>query len=248
MTIDVESVVNQADSVEYLLQHLGRPRALQRAVAVRERAAAALQGSGWSHARFLAGSTTIDRLIDAGRAAEAVPLARRLLAEAMAAGEAAYERRGLRPGDVPLPSRPGVEAQRRGAGRAGPPRRGPHAVPAARGRGQPSSRTYGLGLPRASEPMPYRHWAGSTRRPRRTRKPSSSHEQRGDPRAVAVNRFQLGSVRLLQGRYPEALQAYDEARQTFERLGEPATVALAWHQIGMVFRRIGSMTRPRRPT
>src|SRR5271166_3025279 len=32
-----------------------------------------------------------DRLIGAGRASEAVPLARRFLAEAMAAGEAAYE-------------------------------------------------------------------------------------------------------------------------------------------------------------
>ena len=89
--IGVESVIDQASSVEYLLQNLGRPRALQRAVAVRERAAAALKDSGWSHARYLAGSTTVDRLIDAGRAAEAVPLARRLLAEATAAGEAAYE-------------------------------------------------------------------------------------------------------------------------------------------------------------
>ena len=61
-------------------------------------------------------------------------------------------------------------------------------------------------------------------------------EQRGDPRDAAAGRFQLGTVRLLQRRYPEALQAYDEARQTFERLGEPDSVATAWHQMGMVFR------------
>ena len=89
--VSVESVIDQADWVEYLLQFLGRPRALQHAVAVRERATAALKDSGWSHARYLAGSTTIDRLIDSGRAAEAVPLARRLLAEAIAAGKAVYE-------------------------------------------------------------------------------------------------------------------------------------------------------------
>jgi CHAT domain/AAA domain len=89
--VSVESVIDQASLVESLLQNLGRPRALQRAVAVRERAAAALKDSGWSHAHYLAGLLNIDRLIDAGRAAEAVPLARRLLAEAIAAGEAAYE-------------------------------------------------------------------------------------------------------------------------------------------------------------
>ena len=31
-------------------------------------------------------------------------------------------------------------------------------------------------------------------------------QQRGDPRDVAVGRFQLGTVRLLQSRYPEALR------------------------------------------
>jgi tetratricopeptide (TPR) repeat protein len=53
---------------------------------------------------------------------------------------------------------------------------------------------------------------------------------------VAVAKGQLGSVLMLQKRYAEALAAYEEARQTFETLGEPLTVATIWHQIGLVHR------------
>jgi tetratricopeptide (TPR) repeat protein len=56
----------------------------------------------------------------------------------------------------------------------------------------------------------------------------------GDRRQVAVNKGQLGTVRMLQRRYEEALAAYSEARATFEKLGEPGTVAIVWHQTGMV--------------
>ena len=56
----------------------------------------------------------------------------------------------------------------------------------------------------------------------------------GDRRSVAVNKGQLGTVRMLQRRYGEALAAYEDARQTFEQLGEPRYVAISWHQIGMV--------------
>ena len=67
---------------------------------------------------------------------------------------------------------------------------------------------------------------------------ATTGEQSGDRRQAAVGRGQLGSVRLLQGRYPEALQAHDEARQTFERLGEPASVD-GLDRMGMVFRNAG---------
>jgi hypothetical protein len=61
-----------------------------------------------------------------------------------------------------------------------------------------------------------------------------SGEQQGDLRGVAVRKGQLGTVRLKQHRYPEALAAYKEARDTFFRLNEPGSVALAWHRIGIV--------------
>jgi tetratricopeptide (TPR) repeat protein len=49
-----------------------------------------------------------------------------------------------------------------------------------------------------------------------------------------VGKGQLGIVRLKQQRYAEALEAHQQARDTFSRLNEPGSVAIAWHQIGMV--------------
>jgi tetratricopeptide (TPR) repeat protein len=57
-----------------------------------------------------------------------------------------------------------------------------------------------------------------------------------DYRTVAAATFQLGTVRMLQERYGEALAAYEEARTIFEGLGEPGSVATIWHQTGVVYR------------
>ena len=42
-----------------------------------------------------------------------------------------------------------------------------------------------------------------------------------------------------QRRYPEALAAYAEARERFTALDEPGSVAVFWHQTGMVHQRAG---------
>jgi tetratricopeptide (TPR) repeat protein len=54
-----------------------------------------------------------------------------------------------------------------------------------------------------------------------------------------VGKGQLGSVRLQQQRYAEALETYKEARDTFSRLQEPGSVATIWHQIGIVHEEAG---------
>ena len=56
---------------------------------------------------------------------------------------------------------------------------------------------------------------------------------------MAVGKGQLASVRLLQERYEEALASYKEARDIFEQLQEPASVAVIWHQMGMVHQDMG---------
>ena len=243
--IGVESVIDQASRVESLLQNLGRPRALQRAVAVRERAAAALKDSGWSHARYLAGSTTIDRLIDAGRAAEAVPLARRLLAEATAAGEAAYEVAAY---DLAMcHSCLGRALRQSGEAQAalGPLDEARTRFQSLADAGDRNAVQNGLGLPHRSGQCP----PGSGPAQRRGRSVRESHQARTSSAAIPRKRpwAEPSSARCdsYQSRYPEALQAYDEARQTFERLGEPASVATAWHQMGMVHRRAGAVRRGR---
>jgi tetratricopeptide (TPR) repeat protein len=60
-----------------------------------------------------------------------------------------------------------------------------------------------------------------------------------DERGIAVNKGQLGSVRLRQKRYDDALDAYHESRTLFENLGEQEAVAVAWHQIGIVHQEAG---------
>src|SRR6185295_7476867 len=59
----------------------------------------------------------------------------------------------------------------------------------------------------------------------------------GARRDAAVSRGQLGTLRMLQDRYADAINAHDLARRTFEDLGEPTSVATAWYQIGMAHRR-----------
>jgi tetratricopeptide (TPR) repeat protein len=236
--IDVESVIYQASSVESLLQYLGRPRALQRAVAVRERAAAALKDSGWSHARYLAGSSALERLTGAGRVAEAVPLAKRLLAEAQAASEGAYEGAAY---DLAMShAYLGRELARSGDAQAA---LGP--LDEARARFQ---RLADAGNREASVMASYclTDRAKALCELGRLDEAAMAFEEaikraegRGDSRSDAVNRLELGTVRLLQRRYSEALQAYNEARKTFERLGDRTTEAITWHQMGMALREAG---------
>jgi tetratricopeptide (TPR) repeat protein len=64
-------------------------------------------------------------------------------------------------------------------------------------------------------------------------------EKRGADRDVAAGKFQLGVVRMQQRRYPEALTANAEARERFTQLDEPGTVAVSWHQTGMLYQEAG---------
>jgi len=51
-------------------------------------------------------------------------------------------------------------------------------------------------------------------------------EKLDDRRTVAVCKGNLGTVRMLQKRYNEALGAYNEASDIFESMGEPSTAAI----------------------
>jgi tetratricopeptide (TPR) repeat protein len=66
-------------------------------------------------------------------------------------------------------------------------------------------------------------------------------KQRGDMRGVAVGKSLLGFVHLERPRpsYPDALEAYQEAREIFSRLNEPGSLANSWHQIGRVHQGMG---------
>ncbi|WP_338416236.1 CHAT domain-containing protein [uncultured Sphaerotilus sp.] len=233
-----EATIDLCTSLYQLLQALGRPRLLQRVSAARDAAQAAL-GEGWSYARFQAERTRIEQLLSQGRLQEAFDGAQALRQRAQSAGEAAYQGadydwagacwllgRILRfacAAGAALPLL--TEAQQRFEN-----------VAAARlnrnaeGMASASITEVGgclLDLGRRDEA------AAAYQRA------IQLSEARQAYRSVAVNKLQLGTVRLQQSRYVDALAAYENARRTFESLGEPGTVAMVWHQIGMVHQEIG---------
>lgn len=225
-----EQVVEHADRVERLVADQGRPEALARATAVREQAARALRG--WSHASFTAARSQIERLLEREDLPAAHSAAQALLQRGLAAGETAYPeaaydlaiahclhgrtlKRGGAAAALPLLS----EAQRRF-----------EALAAA------GDATASL---MASVTITER--GDCLQALGRLEEAAAAYEDairrdvaRGDQRDVAINRSQLGTVRLQQQRYSDALAAYQNARDLFTTLGEPGTVATLWHQIGIV--------------
>ena len=234
--IGVETVIDQADSVEYLLQNLGRPRALQRAVAVRERGAAAVKDSGWSHARHLAESNTIERLIDAGRAAEAVPLALRLLAEATAAGEEAYEDAAY---DMAIcHARLGRALKESGEAQAalGPLDEARTRFQRLAEAGDRSAVQNGLDLPDRTSRCP--SGSGPARRGGRDVReshracPAARRSPRCGHRPVPARH---GAT--LQRRYAGSLHGIRRGPPDFRAAGRAGEVAWAWHHMGVLLRR-----------
>jgi tetratricopeptide (TPR) repeat protein len=61
----------------------------------------------------------------------------------------------------------------------------------------------------------------------------------GYARQVAVAKDRLGTVRLKQCRYQDALQLYEDARIQFSALGESASEASLWHQSGIAYEKAG---------
>ena len=233
---DAERVVGVATTMEGLFENLGRPRAMERVVRVRTEAS---EGLGeWSHGRFQAEDAAIDRLLEAGRFQEAVTAAESLVSRGLAAGEGAFPEatydlamahfslgRALHMGGAAGAAlEPLVEAQKRFEALGGAGNRSAAGMTMkswaelgdclqALGRLEESAECYETSMGLA--------------------------EELEDRRAAAVAKGQLGTVRLLQRRYGEALKAWTAFRTTFESLGETGTVATAWHQIGRVHEEAG---------
>jgi tetratricopeptide (TPR) repeat protein len=235
---DPATTIQRATSLYVLLQGLGKPRLLERVARVRDSAAAAL-GEGWSHARFEASRTRIEQQLASGQLREALAGAQQLLQQAQAAGEEAYAEAEY---DLAMAYvlqgqvlRTGAEAQQalpllQEAGRRFEAIANKHPGVGAEGMASVCFAEQGNCLSDLG-----RNVAAAATYEESIRR----GEQQGDLRGVAVRKAQLANVRLQQKRYAEALKAYQQARDTFSSLNEPGTVAIAWHQIGMVHERAG---------
>jgi tetratricopeptide (TPR) repeat protein len=231
-----ERVVVLASDVETLVEALGRPQALARAVQVREQAAQRL--GGWSYGRYVSDSAHIDRLLDRGELPAAQAAAQQLLTKAVAGGETAFPEAAYA---IALTyARLGRVLRRRGAAEAA-------LVPLTEAQRR-FQRLSELGDKTAERmfAVTFTEIGDCLLSLGRLDSAAAAYQEQierspqvDDFRGAAVAKFQLAHVRLLQKRYQAALESYAEARDTFQSLGEPLQVATAWHQIGMLHRHAG---------
>jgi tetratricopeptide (TPR) repeat protein len=232
-TADGDRVVGVATRVETLVAQLGRPKALARAAKVRTEATP--KPGEWNHAAHQAASAAVDQLLAAGLYAQAVAAAQAQLQKAQAAGENAYPDAAYDLADTHFGL--GRALEQSGNSEAAlevidESRRCFEAL--AKAGNKSAARMANVCLAEAGDCL---------RALGRLDEAADSYElnikgaeELGDPRQVAVGKGQLGSVRILQRKYQDALTAYTETRETFEKLGEPGSVAIVWHQIGIVHR------------
>ena len=226
-----ESASATAGRIEQLVANLSRPRALERAVQVRQGAAEKI--GPWSRVRFENERLSVERFLQQGDLQQALQKAQALLNQALESGEEAYSGAAydIAVGHVLLgrvPSTGGAaeaaleplaqalqrfEALAEQGGKIA-------ACMASICLGEQADCLTDLG--RLDEAAAA--YEESIKR----------HVQLGNERDVAVRKGQLGTVRILQRRFQEALEAWNEAREIFEDLGETRSVATAWHQIGLV--------------
>ncbi|MEM9219763.1 MAG: tetratricopeptide repeat protein [Cyanobacteria bacterium P01_F01_bin.150] len=227
-----DRVADTAGSIEQLLANLNRLQALERAVTLRQRAAAAIPE--WGAAQFENKRLQIERLLQQGQLQAAYKKAQALLEKTKAAGPTAYSGadyavaiahvmlgRVLKTGGQAAPALElFVEAQRlfealgeRGARMASVSLKEQGDCLLELGQLDKAAEAYEENINRA--------------------------EKLEAVRLVAVGKGQLASVLRDQGKYEKAIALHQEARTLFEQQNEPQMVAVAWHQIGMVHQDVG---------
>ncbi len=227
-----EAVSDTAGSIEQLLARLGRPQALARAVAVRERAAAVIPA--WGEALFENERLLIERLLQQGQLQPAHAKAQALLAKAKAVGPTAYSG-----ADFHLAMATNLAGQVLDAAGQATPALNLY-VESQRlfeTLGKPGERMAAVTLTRQADCL---------KSLGRLDEATPKYEERikrgeklNDFRGVAVGKSNLADVLRMQGKHAKAVAGYDEARAIFEHQNEPASVASIWHQIGIVHQDAG---------
>jgi tetratricopeptide (TPR) repeat protein len=239
---DAEATIALATSLYSLLSMLGKPRLLARLGQVRDAAAKELErtlGDSWNHARFEATRTRIEQQLAGGKLREALEGAQALLQRTQSAGEQAYANADY---DLAVACFLLARVLKKVGGSE-------QALPLlidARQRFEAVAKEHpGRGAELMASAC-ITEQGDCLRKLGRLDQAAAAYEeaiqldeQHGAARSIAVGKGQLGTIRLAQRRYPEALAAYAEARQQFTALDEPGTVAVSWHLTGMVYEEAG---------
>ncbi|MCB0111781.1 MAG: tetratricopeptide repeat protein, partial [Caldilineaceae bacterium] len=220
-----EAVSDTARSIEQLLEFLGRPQELSRAVVVRKAATDAI--SEWNHARFEHERLEIEWLLDRGELQKAYERAQALLTHVTVAGPAVYHRADY---DLAISTRLLGQVYY-SAGQ----------VNAALNLFEKSQRQFeelGEWAERMAA-VTLTEQADCLRDLGRLDEAAEYYEEAIEQdkkhnrfRDVAVGQGQLAMVRHLQGDYGAAVASSQEALKIFEAQNEPGSVATIWHQLG----------------
>lgn len=236
---DPKATISLATSLYQLLQFAGKPRLLERVGNVRDAATAAM-GDGWNHAQFQAARTRIEQQLASGLLREAFEEARKLYELARKAGEQAYAG-----SDYDLAGACWLLARVLNTG--GAAEKALTLLDEATSRFEAiEKRSPGRGARMLAVCLAD---AGDNLRALgRLEEAAAVYEesircaqQLGADRDVARGHLELGSVRLMQRRYPDALKAFEEAREAFTKLDEPSSVSASWHQTGVVYQELGEL-------
>jgi tetratricopeptide (TPR) repeat protein len=217
-----------------LLYGSGKRRLLERLAQARDAAAEAL-GEAWTHAQFQTQQTRMEEQFRKGHLREASDSAQELLRRARRVGETGYQN-----ADYDLAIACFLLA--RVSKTAGGSEQALPLVDEAQDRFETIARDRPGGGAEGMVSGCFMERGDCLRNLGRLDEAALSYEdairrdeQRGAERDVAVGKGQLGTVRMLQSRYKEALEAYEEARNRFTSLNEPSTVAGIWHQTSIVY-------------
>lgn len=231
---DAEATIYLATTLYTLLSMLGKPRLLEHVGKVRDAAAAAM-GNRWNHASFEAARTRIQQQLASGLMREAFDGAQSLLQRARSAGEGAY------PGsDYDLAMAFFFLA--RALKVLGGSEDSLYLLNEAWQRFETIAKEQKIKAAEGMASVCIMEQGDSLFDLGRLDEASAAYEeairrdeQLGNKRGVAVGKGQLGTIRMEQRRYPEALRVFEDARKQFAPLNEPSSVAAIWHQTGRVY-------------
>ena len=235
---DAAATMNFATTLYRLLQWLGNAQLLARVGQVRDCAQAQL-GSTWQHAHFQAARTQIEQQLATGQMQAALVGAQALLQSALAAGAGSYPAAvyDLAMAHFLL----GRVLSYIGDAKAALAL----LKQAEQGFAIISQNFDNVGAVRMSA-VCFIEQADCLRNLGQLAAAATAYqtaigraEQRGDLRNVAVGKGQLGTVYLLQKNYPQALAAFEAARNSFSALNEPGSVGSSWHQTGVTHEAAG---------
>jgi tetratricopeptide (TPR) repeat protein len=228
-----ERVVDTAGKIEQLLAPLNRPQALARAVTLREQAAAVLPE--WGKAQFNNQRLQIERLLGQGQLQAAYDQAQALLAKTQAVGPTAYLG-----ADYDLAMAHALLGRVLStAGQAAP------ALELFVAAQQQFEANDDGSAPRMAA-VTLTEQADCLQALGQLETAAAKYEENiqqaetlKDFRLMANVKERLATVRLRQGRYDEAISEYEAARTLFDQQNEPQSVAVIWHQTGMVYQKAG---------